>query len=208
MRARSRRQQTDGPWAGVDVGGAAKGFHVAVIDPYRSVRGPEPCLTPDEVVASLLAHRPTYVAVDCPRGAAPEGRRSRDCEREFLAAGICGIRPTPGLQMMREHPAGYYGWILNGLDLYAALERARPTAGWRVIECFPTATWTRLGGPKGVSSRASWSASVLSNLGLRDLRSRMSQDDRDAIGAAYTAHLADRERTEAFGDIIVPLPSA
>ena len=109
---------------------------------------------------------------------------------------------------MRRHPTHYYGWVLNGLDLYAELERARPKAGGTVIECFPTATWTRLGGRKGASSRASWSASVLSNLGLRGLRSRMSQDDRDAIGAAYTAHLADRERTEAFGDIVVPLPSA
>jgi len=29
-----------------------------------------------------------------------------------------------------------------------------------------------------------------------------------AIGAAYTAQLADRDRTEAFGEIVVPLPPA
>jgi hypothetical protein len=33
----------------------------------------------------------------------------------------------------------------------------------------------------------------------------MSQDARDAIGAAVTARLYDEGRTESFGDIVIPI---
>jgi predicted nuclease with RNAse H fold len=79
----------------------------------------------------------------------------------------------------------------------------RPT-GWEVIECFPTATWTRLGGARGARSRARWSDAVLRAAGLRGLPARMSQDARDAIGAALTARLHDHGEAERFEEILVP----
>lgn len=121
-----------------------------------------------------------------------------------MRAGVCGIRYTPN-QGALDANQSYYAWISNGFRLYAALDTAASGAGWEVIECFPTATWSRLGGAKGRSrSRAQWSREVLEGLGLVGLPPRMNQDSRDAIGAALTARLYDGGQTDAFGDIVVP----
>ena len=76
-----------------------------------------------------------------------------------------------------------------------------------MIACLPTATWSRLGGPRGTTTRARWSREVLLADGLDDLPLRMNQDARAAIGAALTARLFAAGETEAFGDIVVPLPT-
>ena len=118
----------------------------------------------------------------------------RACERD-LARTICGLYYTPAAV---EGP--FYEWMRHGLELYAALRHA----GLRAVECFPTATWTRLAGPRGGRRRAGWSAAALSRLRVRSVPSRIGQDGRDAIGAAYTAWLHVSGRTESFGSIVVP----
>ena len=184
-------------FAGVDVG-ARKGFDVTAIDRDGVVAPPERLPSVDAVVAWLLARTPRLVAVDSPRRAAPDGARSRRDERE-LARAVCGIRYTPDAAALDSN-RGYYAWIRHGFALYAALERA----GVPTIECFPTATWTRLGGPRGMRSRAAWSRRVLSRQGLAGVPARTNQDARDAIGAALTARLHDAGATERFGEIVVP----
>jgi predicted nuclease with RNAse H fold len=186
-------------WAGVDVG-AAKGFDVAVIDDGALVAGPARIAGARDVLRWLSEQRPSVVAVDGPRAPAPDGERSRRCERDLVRAGVCGIRYTPDAAALRRNPT-YYAWIAHGFDLYAAL-RGGP---WEVIECFPTATWTRLGGPRERRSRTAWSRGVLNGLGLRGLPDRMNQDARDAVGAAVTARLHGNGRSERFGEIVVPL---
>jgi predicted nuclease with RNAse H fold len=185
-------------WAGVDVG-AGKGFDVAAISGTRLVAGPARIADVAGVVRWLREHEPIVVAVDSPRSAAPDGERSRHCERELVRAGICGIRYTPDAAALDRNQA-HYAWIGHGLALYRAL--AKET--WEVIECFPTATWSRLGGPRGRRSRTWWSAAVLASLGIDGLPPRMSQDARDAVGAAFTARLHSEGRTESFGEIVVP----
>ena len=187
-------------WAGVDVG-AEKGFDVAVIEQRGVVTGPERITEVSAVVEWLRAERPGIVAVDSPRGPAPRGELSRSGERALVRAGICGIRYTPDAAVLAQNTT-YYAWIAHGFELYAAL---LAEARWRVIECFPTATWTRLGGRKGNRTRARWSREVLDALQLEGLPRRMNQDARDAIGAALTAKLHEENATEAFGEIIVPL---
>lgn len=187
-------------WAGVDVG-AAKGFDVAAVDRHRLVGGPERIGDVSAVVRWLREQGPAVVAVDSPRSPAPDGERSRPDERAFAAAGVCGIRFTPDAAALAGNPA-YYGWVLHGFELFAALEAAPEP--WHVIECFPTATWSRLGGPRGTSSRARWSRRVLSGLGLSGVPTRISQDARDAVAAALTARLHDDGQTESFGEIVVP----
>jgi len=191
-------------WAGVDVG-ARKGFDLAVIDGQRIVAGPERLRAISEVVRWLEAQRPRVVAVDAPRSSAPDGELSRPAERDLVRAGVCGIRYTPNLAVLTG-TRSYYAWIRNGLELYAALAADGRSPGWQVIECFPTATWSRLGGRKGDRSRPRWSQRILDELGLDGVPARMNQDARDAIGAAVTARLYEERRTEAFGEIIVPLP--
>jgi len=192
-------------YAGVDVG-ARKGFDVAVIDAHGLVAPPLRIAGARDVVRWLHQRRPRVVAVDSPRRPAPDGALSRKGERELVAAGVCGIRYTPDTTTLGANPS-YYAWIANGFRLYEALVAAGPSARWEVIECFPTATWSLLGGRRGSRSRARWSRQVLETLGLQGLPNRMNQDTRDAIGAACTARLYDERQTESFDEIVVPLRS-
>ena len=185
-------------WAGVDVGAAAKGFHLALVDGRRLVGGPARCRTAAEAVQLLSAWKPRLVAVDSPLRPAPAGERSRPCEREFARAKICGLRYTPDRLTLRTSP--YYAWILNGFVLYRGLT----AAGLAAIECFPTASWTRWYGPRRTTGRAAWSAAALRRLPLAEVPARLDQDERDAIGAALTAWEHDRDLTERFGDLVVP----
>lgn len=190
-------------WAGVDVGGPRKGFHVAVID-RASLVEVRAIAAPAAVAAWLRGLRPALVAVDSPATAAPAGERSRRDEREFRAARICGIRYTPDhATIAGARPAGddYYGWIRNGFSVYAALA----AAGLATVECFPTASWTRWSGPRGGRPRGAWSAAALGSLQLEGLPRRLDQDRRDAIGAALTARAHADRRSERFGEIVVPL---
>ena len=188
-------------WAGVDVG-AGKGFDVAAIDAAGLVAGPQRLATVGAVVDWLLGRPPRLVAVDSPCRPAPDGASSRRAERD-LARAVCGIRYTPDAAALRASPR-YYGWVRHGFALYEALDRA----GLPAIECFPTATWTRLGAPRGNRSRAAWSREVLWRAGLEKLPARMGQDARDAIGAALTARLHHAGATECFGEIVVPRSAA
>jgi predicted nuclease with RNAse H fold len=181
-------------WTGVDVGARRKGFHVARVDERR-------LLSLDRVVSSQkvvdLVVGARLVAVDSPRTLAEDGRTTRDCERELVRA-VCGIRWTPDRSaVMSDNP--YYEWVRCGLELYEALEGA----GVPVSECFPTAAWTRWGGPRGSRTRARWSRETLAGLDLEDVPHGLSQDWRDAIAAALTAQLP-RRFTERFGPIVVP----
>jgi predicted nuclease with RNAse H fold len=183
-------------YVGVDVGGARKGFDVAVADDERLV-ALQGGLRRDEVVALMATTRPRLVGIDSPRACAPEGERSRPDERAFARAGICGIRFTPDEAQVRSGNP-YYTWIVEGLALYEAL------AGFEVVEVFPTASWTRWHGPRAGRSRAAWSAEALSARRLPGVPARTNQDARDAIGAALTARAHARGETDRFGAIVVP----
>jgi hypothetical protein len=182
-----------GPWLGVDVGGPRKGFDVAVVDAscVVALAGRLSC---EDVVALAAEHRPHLIGIDSPRRCAPAGATSRACERE-LARRVCGIRWTPDAEHL--HASGYYGWVVEGLRLYRALDRP-------AIEVFPTASWTRWHGPRRGWSRSAWSREALAALGLAGVSVRTNQDQRDAIAAALTAREHTAGRTEAIGDIVVP----
>lgn len=188
-------------YAGVDVGGRRKGFHAAVLDGHRVELFASP--EPGEVVAWLAERRPRVVAVDSPCDAAPDGLVCRAGEREVIAArDLPNVRSTPDMRTMLAREDGYYEWVLNGLRLWEDLDRA---AEWEVVECFPTASWTRWAGPRGGRSRSEWSREALGELRLDGVPARASQDQRDAIAAAMTAFLHAEGETERFGPIVVPL---
>jgi predicted nuclease with RNAse H fold len=183
------------------VGGARKGFDAAAVDERGVVGGPEGRLmTPAAVVRWLEPFSPKVVAVDSPRGPAPDGQHTRHGERK-LAKAVCGIRGTPDAATLAT--GDYYAWIRHGFALYDALVAA--PAPWEIIEVFPTASWTRWAQPRGNRSRARWSREVLAGLPLEGLpANRTSQDARDAIAAALTARLYSEGKVEHFGDIVVP----
>jgi predicted nuclease with RNAse H fold len=187
-------------WAGVDVGGGRKGFHAVMVDSKRVVDGPEQIRSAVEVVAWLAGRESALTAIDSPHSPAPAGQRSRPCEREFFAAGICGIRYTPDRTTIEARRDGYYEWIQRGFDLYEALF----AENLEVIECFPTASWTRWAGSKGVRTRASWTREALGQIELAGVPERTNQDVRDAVAAALTARAHAAGCTESFGDLVVP----
>jgi predicted nuclease with RNAse H fold len=186
-------------WGGIDVGGRRKGFHGAVVDDDALVALAH-LETAADVVAWVGTRSPELVAIDAPIASAPDGGRSRACERELVAAKVCGIRYTPDRQGLDSNPV-YYEWIEHGLELYAACR----AAGIEAIECFPTASWSRWAGSRGASRRSEWTRRALDSADLEGLPSRLNQDQRDAIGAALTARAHTRGLTERFGDIVVPL---
>lgn len=183
-------------WVGVDVGGPRKGFDVAVIDD-RSLLHLARRLQVAEVAAIVQSTASSLAAIDSPRCCAPVGATTRDGERS-LARNVCGIRWTPDETKVKA--SGYYGWIVEGLKLYAALA----AVAVETIEVFPTASWTRWHGPRGGRSRSAWSTAALAGLGLDNVPERTNQDQRDAIAAAATARAQTHRMTEAFGEIIVP----
>jgi predicted nuclease with RNAse H fold len=186
-------------WAGVDVGGRRKGFHVALLDKHGLVAPPVQIRAAKDVANFLSPRKPRVIAVDCPRSAAPDGSRSRECERA-LAQAVCGIRYTPERALLEAN--GYYAWILNGFELYEFLI----AGGLEAVECFPTASFTRWFGRRGSKTRAAWSLTTLSALGFRGVRG--GQDGRDAVAAALTARAYDIGSFESFGEIVVPLPGS
>lgn len=184
-------------WGGVDVGQRERGFHAAVVDDRRLVDVAH-VKTANAVVEWLGAHEPRVIGVDSPRTPARQGEASRDDERA-LARAVCGLYYTP--ERARLEANAFYAWVLHGFELYTALDE-RP---WRVVEVFPTASWTRWGGRRGDATRRAWSKRVLHALELEGVPPRLGQDERDAIGAALTARSYDRGLAESFGDIVVPV---
>lgn len=177
--------------AGVDVGGRRKGFHVAVVEGRRLV-ALERCATVADVLACLTPHKPSLIGVDSPKTTAPAGGTVREDERA-LAREVCRIRWTPERARLDGNP--YYEWVVHGLELYGAL------LGHATAEVFPTASWTIWAGPRGGRGRGEWSTAALATRHVRGLPARrLSQDDRDAIGAALTV----AGPTRAFGEILVP----
>jgi predicted nuclease with RNAse H fold len=191
-------------WAGVDVGGRRKGFHVAVVDARlhvttERVAGAVRC-------AELLAARSpaAVVGVDAPPGWAEPGASSRAGERAFARARVCGIRFTPDEATAAHRTDRYYEWVEHGLELWAALR----DAGLRPVEVFPTASWTRWLGGRASQSRAAWSSSGLAQLaptvgGVERVR---DQDTRDAVAAALTARQSEvaPASVESFDGLVVP----
>ena len=181
---------------GVDVGGRRKRFDAALVDGRRlvAVRSRQ---SVEDVVSWVRSASPAVVAIDSPRSTAAPGTTHRPDERRLRAA-VCGIRWTPPANRLPGNR--YYEWIIEGLRLYAALER-EPV---EVVECFPTASWTRWYGPRDGRRRAAWTGAALAATDLVGVPSRTSQDARDAIAAALTARDYARGCCEAFGEIVVP----
>jgi predicted nuclease with RNAse H fold len=187
-------------WLGVDVGGKRKGFDIALVDERRLIRLLDG-LSREEVIAVVAQDRPDVIAIDSPRSCAPPGQTSREGER-LVAKAICGIRWTPDIHTVKANR--YYGWILEGLALYQALENDEA----KVIEVFPTASWTRWYGARSRRRRAAWTREALTALGIADVPQRTNQDQRDAIAAAVTARQFADGATEHLGDIVVPTVAA
>lgn len=122
--------------AGIDVGGARKGFHVAVLDVglgeyvwLGQLHGNQ------AVIESLRPFAPEVVAIDAPPRAHRPGPGVRPAE---LACVRMGYR----VQYTRAEGAEAAEWMVLGETLWDALRVAMPQT--RLVETFPTAASDRL----------------------------------------------------------------
>lgn len=140
------------PFAGIDVGGSSKGFHLVGLcdgDEITSFRAS----TPDQAVEKIKQWSTISVAIDAPISWAKDGK-SRACERALEVSGIRCFK-TPSRNLAGEKP--FYDWVKHGLMLYDALRAAgyysicKPE-GLRqekiLMETFPHAIATRLQGAR------------------------------------------------------------
>jgi predicted nuclease with RNAse H fold len=149
------------------------------------------------------------VAIDSPSSWAANGDLSRECERDFVRTGLCGIRFTPDEATAAARTDRYLEWIELGLELWVAAR----AAGLHPIECFPTASWSAWLGPRGSRRRAPWTRNGIADLaeaGVAGLELARNQDDRDSVAAAFTARQweAAPSSVDRFGDLVVPKPSS
>lgn len=190
-------------FAGVDVGGARKGFDVAVIEGSTVVEllaGQ----TRSEVVGALEASGALVAGIDSPCACAAAGEKSRPGERA-LAREVCPIFYTPDEAVVRSGNP-FYGWVVEGLELYAELRRACPRM--RLVEVFPSAAWTVWAGARAGRAKPAWSRQALEASGVAGLPARTSQDARDAVGAALVARCEWHGACIDYGGIRVPRPGA
>ncbi len=183
-------------FAGIDVGGRRKGFHLAVIEGARVV-GLEEYRGVGGLVERLVEVGPQAVGIDSPPEWAPDGEKSRPAEREFVGRKVCGIRYTPDRAAAEAHAGNYYEWIFNGMALWEGLGEAGFQG--KSFEVFPTASWTIWHGPRGKRNREEWSQEALEALPLELPEVEWTQDFRDAVAAAWTVALLESGRAEEIG---------
>ena len=128
--------------AGIDVGGAAKGFHLAIQDPQDGLIAIHQASEPAQIL-KYLKHYGVHgtIAIDCPSSPFVKGSSTREAERALVRKGY-------RIQWTRRKDSGVkpQEWMLNGERVWKALRRA----GFVAIETFPTAISDQLADSKDV----------------------------------------------------------
>lgn len=104
--------------AGVDVGSTRKGFHAVALLGGNYLDHIASCNV-EVIVAWCIKLDAQAIGIDAPCCWSHDGH-ARTAERELMANRIrCFATPT--LERARAHPREYFGWMMNGARLYAAL---------------------------------------------------------------------------------------
>ena len=101
---------------GIDVGGVKKGFHVVAL---REGQFLEKLATRDPltVLTWCRALKASVIGIDAPCKWSLTGR-ARPCERELSGSGLSSFF-TPSMAIGHVHP--FYGWMVNGAELFRLL---------------------------------------------------------------------------------------
>ncbi len=189
--------------AGIDVGGAKKGFHLVLLrgnEVLLSTKSPHP----DELVQHCLRHQAVVVSVDAPCQWAD--RVPRQAEREMAREGIFSFS-TPS--RAKAQTSAFYGWMFNGERMYAALAEAYPLLDApdkrstpSSFETFPHAISCALLGKDVASAKIKGRQrrALLAVLGLETTLLK-SIDDLDATLCAVTAQFFLSRTFKTYGDV-------
>lgn len=199
---------------GVDVGGRKKGCHAVALR-SRTIVGVLAATDPAAVAAWCRTLRAAAVAVDAPCRWSRTGGR-RPCERELARAGLSCFA-TPSLAVGRRHP--FYGWMLNGAELFRRLMPQYPLYDGRsaprsplCLETFPHAVACVLAGRTlSAKGKVTERRRVLQEVGV-DCTSLRTLDEVDAALCALAGQHALAGSFTAYGDrregmIVIPTPS-
>ena len=192
--------------AGIDVGGARKGFHAVLLEGRRVV---DQLNTSDAEALAQWCLRAERIAIDAPCGWALAGQRSRLCERQLLAAGIhCFATPTREAALASR--SNFYGWMLRGEALYAALQghgvllarEAQALQGRCCFESFPHGITIALSPQVEVKAalKLEQRSALLERFGVS--RSGLSRIDwiDAAVCALFAGLLAERAPVDIYGE--------
>ncbi len=182
--------------AGIDVGGKRKGSHaVALKDGSYFARCPSRDLA-DIVEWCRDTVQAQVFAIDAPCRWSTDGR-SRPAERQLMKEGIwCFSSPTRETAV--EHPTNHYGWMLQGEELFRALETTHPlcrkiplpTGRKQCFETFPHAITCALNGsPVSARNKRRDRNALLRQYGIAS-EELTNIDLVDAALCALTAHIA------------------
>jgi predicted nuclease with RNAse H fold len=197
--------------AGIDVGGAKKGFHGVALSRGRYL-AQFASTDAAAMVAWCREAGAAAVGVDAPARWSETGRM-RPAERELASSGIRCFA-TPRLETALGHP--FYAWMLQGAALYRGLEREYPlydgtqAAGMRTcFETFPQAiAWALAGTPVSAKEKGPVRRALLAQAGI-DPALLASIDMVDAALCALAAHRLQLGEVSRFGDaesgfIVIP----
>lgn len=202
---------------GIDVGGRSKGLHAVALEGGRYRAQFATRSIEDMVRWSTQEIRASVIAIDAPCAWSVDERRGRPAELALMQQRIWCFS-TPKEAAARRHTKNHYGWMLYGMELYAALRHTHPVrdpnAPGRDRYCFETfphaITWHLQGGEANAKKKWKERRDLLHRLGI-DRADLKNIDTVDAALCAYTAHLAaTRAKLFTYGEprtglIIVPL---
>jgi predicted nuclease with RNAse H fold len=147
-------KRADPTVAGVDVGGARKGFHAVVLRDHQIVATLATCSAAD-VMRWCRAQEAVAIGIDAPCRWSLSGR-TRPCERA-LARLRMSCFSTPSRAIGEAHP--FYRWMVNGAELfrlfapqYRLYDGRSPILDPVCFETFPQAIACTLAG-KTLSAR-------------------------------------------------------
>lgn len=200
--------------AGVDVGGAAKGFHAvalrngAYLGQFASSEAAAITKWCREIHAQLIA-------VDAPCRWSTTGR-ARLAERQLMKDKIW-CYSTPTRENAEKHPKSFYGWMLAGAELYKQLQTTHALfTGARdqqhipiCFETFPHAVVCALCGEiMSAKNKRTDRPRALRTMGIT-LNPAHGIDTVDAALCALTAHYLATNSIKLYGDaesglIVVP----
>jgi predicted nuclease with RNAse H fold len=200
--------------AGVDVGGAGKGFHAVALREGAFLKGFSSLLAA-EMASWCREIGACVIGIDAPCHWSSSGG-ARAAERELMAQKIWCFS-TPSEEAAHAHPKDHFRWMKNGMELFSSLSSTHTLYGGdarnivypAVFETFPHAIACALSGKiVSTTNKGSLRRKLLTSAGV-DISSLTNIDLVDAALCAFTAHrflLGDFKAYGAAADGLIVVP--
>jgi 8-oxo-dGTP diphosphatase/2-hydroxy-dATP diphosphatase len=168
-------------FAGIDVGGLKKGYHLCLMSDHGSILDLVRLKTPESVSRYLKERDPSCIAIDGPAASVRTGVQTREAEQQLHRLGY-RIQWTPRKEGRAQE------WMQQSAELWSVLRRDFPQIP--IAETFPTAIHDRI-----LTEDVQIPLNMLQSSLLREHRA----DFFDAILAAVAARCIFRKEAEVFG---------